>query len=158
MTGLKAQTNQLISLNREGRWGTTDDFTTSFLHFSPFPTAFWDLANSRPVHFLLLSSHLFFCLPCLLPPFTVLCKMGLVKEWTPFFSKPELLTMVYRGKGWSGDVAQLIERRTGTVLIQVRFPGEDAGSIPALSSPPFHCAFYQMVFTRPDEWETGPYH
>ena len=26
---------QQQSLNREGRWGTTDDFTTSFLHFSP---------------------------------------------------------------------------------------------------------------------------
>ena len=24
----------LQSLNREGRWGTTDDFATSFLHFS----------------------------------------------------------------------------------------------------------------------------
>ena len=23
------------SLNREGRWGTTDDFATSFLHFFP---------------------------------------------------------------------------------------------------------------------------
>ena len=23
------------SLNREGRWGTTDDFATSFLHFLP---------------------------------------------------------------------------------------------------------------------------
>ena len=28
------------SLNREGRWGTTDDFATSFLHFpcSPLPS------------------------------------------------------------------------------------------------------------------------
>ena len=26
-------------LNREGRWGTTDDFATSFLHFSLFSTA-----------------------------------------------------------------------------------------------------------------------
>ena len=26
-----------LSLNREGRWGTTDDFTTSFLHFFPVP-------------------------------------------------------------------------------------------------------------------------
>ena len=26
--------NHHLSLNREGRWGTTDDFTTSFLHFS----------------------------------------------------------------------------------------------------------------------------
>ena len=35
------------------------------------------MANSRPVHSLMLSSHLFFCLPCLLPPFTVPCKMVL---------------------------------------------------------------------------------
>ena len=45
------------SLNREGRWGTTDDFATSFLHFSLFSTALWDLPNSRPVHTLMLSSH-----------------------------------------------------------------------------------------------------
>ena len=48
------------SLNREGRWGTTDDFATSFLLFSLFSTALWDLANSRPVHSLTLSSYLFF--------------------------------------------------------------------------------------------------
>ena len=60
-----------LFLNREGRWGTTDDFTISFLHFSLFSTALWDLPNSRPVHSLMLSSHLFLCLPCLLPPFTV---------------------------------------------------------------------------------------
>ena len=51
------------SLNREGRWGTTDDFATSFLHFS--------LPKSRPVHFLMLSSHLFLCLPCPHSPLTV---------------------------------------------------------------------------------------
>ena len=49
------------SLNREGRWGTTDDFATSFLHFFLFSTALWDLPNSRPVHSLMLSSHLFLC-------------------------------------------------------------------------------------------------
>ena len=54
-------------LNREGRWGTTDDFATSFLHFSLFSTALWDLPNSEPVHSLVLCSHLFLCLPCLLP-------------------------------------------------------------------------------------------
>ena len=29
-----------LSFNREGRWGTTDDFATSFLHFplSPLPS------------------------------------------------------------------------------------------------------------------------
>ena len=28
-----------LSLNREGRWGTTDDFATSLLHFPLFSTA-----------------------------------------------------------------------------------------------------------------------
>ena len=55
--------------------GTTDDFATSFLYFPLSSTALWDLANSRLVHSLMLSSHLFLCLPCLLPPFTVPCKM-----------------------------------------------------------------------------------
>ena len=62
--------NHHQSLNSEGRWGTADDFTISFLHFS---------ANSRPVHSLILSFHLIFCLPCLLPPFTVPCKMVLAR-------------------------------------------------------------------------------
>ena len=53
------------SLNLEGRWGTTDDFATSFLHFSLFSTALWDWPNSRPVHSRMLSSHLFLCPPCL---------------------------------------------------------------------------------------------
>ena len=43
-----------LSLNRRGHWGTIDDFTTSFLHFSLFSTAQLDLANSRPVHSLML--------------------------------------------------------------------------------------------------------
>ena len=45
-----------LSLNREGRWGTTDNFAASFLHPSLFSTALCDLANSRPVHSLLFSS------------------------------------------------------------------------------------------------------
>ena len=68
-----------LSLNREGRCGTTDDSASSFLHFSLFSTALWDMPNSRPVHFLMLSSHLFLCLPCLLPPFTKPCKMVLAR-------------------------------------------------------------------------------
>ena len=68
-----------LSLDHEGHWGTTDDFATSFLHFFLFSTALWDLANSMPVHSLMLSSHLFLCLPCLLPPFSVPCKIVLAK-------------------------------------------------------------------------------
>ena len=32
-----------LSLNCEGWWGTTEDLTKSFLHFSLFSTALWDL-------------------------------------------------------------------------------------------------------------------
>ena len=60
-------------------WGTTDDFATSFLLFPLFFTALWDLANSRPVHSLMLSAHFFLYLPCLLPPFTVPCKVALAR-------------------------------------------------------------------------------
>ena len=43
-------------LNCEGRWGITNDFATSFLHFSLSSTALWDMPNSTPVHSLMLSS------------------------------------------------------------------------------------------------------
>ena len=69
-----------LSLNCEGPWGTTDDLATIFLHFSLFSTALWDLPNSRPVHSLMLSSHLFLSLPCLLPAFTVPWKMVLARS------------------------------------------------------------------------------
>ena len=55
-------TSPHLSLNSEGRWGSTNYFTTSFLHFFLFSTALWDLVNSRPVHSLMLSSHLLLCL------------------------------------------------------------------------------------------------
>ena len=67
-----------LFFNHKGCWGTIDDFATSFLRFSLFSIALWDLVNPRP-HFLMLSSHLFLCLPCLLPPFIVPCKMVLAR-------------------------------------------------------------------------------
>ena len=87
-----------LSLSREGRWGTTDDFATSVLHFSMFFTDLWDLLNSWPVHSLMLSSHLFLCLPILLPPFTVPCKTVLARpderETRPYHCSLRLFTMV----------------------------------------------------------------
>ena len=89
-----------LSLDCEGRWSTTDDFTTSFLLFflSLLCAAPWDLVNSRPVHSLMLSSDIFFCLPCLLPPFTVPCKMILARpderETCPRHCSLRFLTMV----------------------------------------------------------------
>ena len=43
----------------------------SSLRLFLFPTALWEMANSSPVHSLMLSSHLFFYLPLLLAPLMV---------------------------------------------------------------------------------------
>ena len=49
-------------------WGTTVDFTTSFLHSSRFSAFRGMVFHSRPVHSLMLFSHRFLCLPLHLPP------------------------------------------------------------------------------------------
>ena len=105
-------------LNPKGRWGTTDDFATSFLHFSLFSTALWDLPNSRPVHSLMLSSHLFLCLPCLLSLFTVPCKMILARpderETWPYHCSLHLFTMVRRSS--CGPIACWILAQTSSLV------------------------------------------
>ena len=57
-----------LSRSLADRWGTTADFTTSFLHSSRFSAFRSMLFHSRPVHSLMLSSHRFLCLPLRLPP------------------------------------------------------------------------------------------
>ena len=92
--------------HREGRWGNTDDFSIIFLHFYLFSTAFWDLSNSGPVHFLMLSSHLFLCLPCSLFPFHCALQEGFGQTWwTGNITIPLHFTMVRRSScgpiaGW----------------------------------------------------------
>ena len=61
--------------------GTTDEFATILFHLDLFSAALVELAKSIPVHSLILSSHLFFCLPLFLFPFTVPCRI--------VFAKPE---------------------------------------------------------------------
>ena len=105
--------------NRKGRWDTTDDFTTSFLHFSRFSTALWDLPNSRPVHSLMLSSHLFLCLICFLSLFTVPCKKVLAtpdeRETWPFHCCLHLFTMVRRFS--CGPTAYWMLARTSSLVV-----------------------------------------
>ena len=107
-----------LSLDSEGRWCTTDDFATSFLHFPLFSTALWDLANSRPVHFLMLSSHLFLCLPCLIPSFTVPCKIFLARpderETCPYQCSLCLCTVARRSS--CGQIACWILARTYSLV------------------------------------------
>ena len=64
------------SLNLGGRRGTTDDVATIPFHPSLSYAALRESPNPIPVHSLMLSSHLFFCLPLLLAPFTVPCRLS----------------------------------------------------------------------------------
>ena len=59
------------SLNHGGRRGTTYDVATILFHPSLSSTTLRESPNPIPVHSLLLSSHLFFCLA----PFTVPCRI-----------------------------------------------------------------------------------
>ena len=64
-----------------GRRGTTDEFATIPFHLDLFSAAQVELAKSIPVHSLILSSHLFFCLPLFLFPFTVPCRIVFAKSY-----------------------------------------------------------------------------
>ena len=66
-----------ITLN--GHWGTRNDYATTPFHNIPSSAALAELAKSIPVHSLILSSHLVFCLPLLLFPFTVPCSIVFAK-------------------------------------------------------------------------------
>ena len=59
----------------EGRRGTTDEFATIPFYLDLFSASLVELAKSIPVHSLILSSHLFICLPLFLFPFTVSCRI-----------------------------------------------------------------------------------
>ena len=104
------------SLDREGRWSITDDFC--FLHFALFSTALWDFASSRAVHSLMLPSHLFLCLPCLLPLFTVPCKVVLARpdeqETWPYHCSLHLFTMARRSS--CGPIACWILTLTSSLV------------------------------------------
>ena len=75
----------ILSHNLEGRRVTTDEFATIPFHLVLFSAALVALAKSIPVHSLILSSHLFFCLSPFLFRFTVPCRI--------VFAKPEDLLM-----------------------------------------------------------------
>ena len=88
------------SLNLGGRRGTTDDAATIPFHPSLSPAARRESPNPIPVHSLMLSSHLFFCLPLLLAPFTVPCRIVFAMpedlEMWPYHLSFRFFTMVRR--------------------------------------------------------------
>ena len=70
-----------ISVISHNLGSTTDELATSPFNFVLFSAAQVELAKFIPVRSLILSSHLFFCLPFVLFPFTVPCRI--------VFAKPE---------------------------------------------------------------------
>ena len=86
-----------LSHSLADRWGTTVDFTTSFLHSSAFRSSIF---HSRPVHSSMLSSHCFLCLPLRLLPWTVPCRIVLASPddhvTCPYHFSLRLFTKVRR--------------------------------------------------------------
>ena len=88
------------SLKLGGRRGTTYDVATIPFHPSLSSVALRESPNPFPVHSLILSSHLFFCLPLLLAPFTVPCRIVFTMpedlEMWPYHLSFRFFTMVRR--------------------------------------------------------------
>ena len=88
------------SLNLEGRRITTVDIATIPFHPSLSSAALKESPNPIPVHSLMLSSHLFFCLPLFLAPFTVPCRIVFAMpedlEMWPYHVSFRFFTMVRR--------------------------------------------------------------
>ena len=70
-----------LSLNCRGSWGTTEDFRTSFLHFSLFSTALWDLMNSRPVNSLIVVFPPLLLSPLSSSPFDCVLQNAFGQAW-----------------------------------------------------------------------------
>ena len=92
--------SNIIFLFYLSRWGTTVDFTTSFLHFSRFSAFCGMIFHSRPVHSLTLSFHRFLCLLLRLLPWTVPCRKVLAspddRMTCPYHFSLRLFTEVRR--------------------------------------------------------------
>ena len=80
--------------------GTTDDVATIPFHPSMSSAALRESPNPISVDSLMLSSHLFFCLPLLLAPFTVPCRIVFAKpqdlEMWPYYLSFRFFTIVRR--------------------------------------------------------------
>ena len=68
----------LVIIKGDDHQGTTDEFGTISFHLVLFSAALVELTNFIPVHSLILSFHLFLCLP-LLFSFTVPCSIVFAK-------------------------------------------------------------------------------
>ena len=99
------------------RWSTIDDLATSSLHSSRLSTFLMAVLSVNHVHSGMLSSHLFFCLPRLLPPWTVPCLMVLTSPddlvmW-PYHLSLRCLTVVRRSS-WGPMACRVLFRTSSS--------------------------------------------
>ena len=106
------------SFNLGGRRDTTNDVATILFHPSLSSAALRESPNPIPVHSLMLSSHLFFCLPLLLAPFTVPCRIVFAMpenlEMWPYRLSFRFFTMVRRSS--CTQIAFWIQLRTSSFV------------------------------------------
>ena len=98
-------------------WGATDDLATSSLHTSRLSAFLMAAYSVMPVHSGMLSFHLFFCLPLLLPLCTVPCTIVLASPIDlvtgPYHFSLRLFTVVKRSS-W-GPMACRVLFRTSSL-------------------------------------------
>ena len=150
----------------EGRRGTTDEFATIPFHLVLFSAALVKLAKSIPVNSLILSSHLFFCLPLFLFPFTVPCRIVFAKqedlETWPYHLSFLSLTRVMRSS-YSPVAAWIFLRTSSLITYPYMECSKASGSIssqkPAFSfltlqsRPMIHRSMIpcRIVFAKPED-------
>ena len=113
---LVPRTYPVVSVDR---WDTTDVLATSSLHSSRLSAFLVAAPNVKPVHSGMLSSHLFFCLPRLLPPWTVPCLIVLSSPddlvmW-PYHLSLSCLTGVRRSS-WGPMACRVLFRTSSLVM------------------------------------------
>ncbi|GFO34239.1 golgin subfamily a member 6-like protein 22 isoform x3 [Plakobranchus ocellatus] len=90
----------ILQQRSEIRWGAAEDLLTTAFHSSQSSAFRKVFLSSSPVHSLMLSSQRFFCLPLLLPPFSVPCMMVLARPdervVCPYYFSFHCRTMVRR--------------------------------------------------------------
>ena len=90
----------------ECRRGTTDESATIPFHLDLFSADLVELAKSIPVHPLILSSHVFFCLPLFLFSFTVPCRIVFAKP-EDLESWPNHLSFRFLTRAWSSPYSPM---------------------------------------------------
>ena len=142
----------------EGRRGTTDEFATIPFHLDLFSAALVELAKSIPVHSVILSSHIFFCLPLFLFPFTVPCRIVFARpedlETWPNHLSFRFLTRV-RSSSYSPMAAWILLRTSSLVTWSLYEMFNSSGSISS-QKPAFFSLTLQsrsMIHRHTEIWK-----